>query len=143
MRSDCRGVARGTAPKRSKSARGPPVCMSSIAQQAKPNSMYHWDDTRPQLSRSSTFVVKTVSGSELISGFMTFLPKLSISSFDSLYPVQVTLGPRVNQAEKKNAHENQYFDQSKDAYSALHPAPEHRRHREDKCDFDFENDKNQ
>jgi hypothetical protein len=33
-----------------------------MAQQAKPKSMYHCDEARPQLRRSSTFVVKTVSG---------------------------------------------------------------------------------
>ena len=33
-----------------------------MAQQAKPNNMYHCEEARPQLSRSSTFVVKTVSG---------------------------------------------------------------------------------
>jgi len=33
-----------------------------MAQQAKPKSMYHCDDARPQLSNSSTVVVKTVSG---------------------------------------------------------------------------------
>jgi len=44
-----------------------------MAQHAKPNSMYHCEEARPQLSRSSTLVVKTVSGSELINGFIDFL----------------------------------------------------------------------
>src|SRR5712692_817043 len=68
MRSDCRGVARGTQPNRSTSARGPPVCINSIAQQAKPNSMYHCEEARPQLRRSSTFVVKAVSGKLFVNG---------------------------------------------------------------------------
>jgi hypothetical protein len=33
-----------------------------MAQQAKPKSMYHCDEARPQLRRSSTFVVSTFSG---------------------------------------------------------------------------------
>src|SRR5713101_6239921 len=64
--SDCLGVARGTAPKRSRSARGPPVCIISIAQQAKPNSIYQTEDLRLQLSTSSTFVVTTISDTLLI-----------------------------------------------------------------------------
>src|SRR5437868_3804742 len=56
MRSAWRGVARGAEPKRSRSPRGPPVCISSIAQQAVPNKRYHVEFLRPQLSRSSTLV---------------------------------------------------------------------------------------
>jgi hypothetical protein len=41
-----------------------------MAQQAKPNSIYHCDDALPQLSKSSILVVKTVSGREFINGFM-------------------------------------------------------------------------
>src|SRR5512145_2162066 len=98
MRSDWRGVARGTAPKRSKSARGPPVCISSMAQHARPKSMYHCDEALPQLSRSSTLVVKTVSGKELIKGFMPCL--LTGSGPDFFDPVQISLDPSVYQAEK-------------------------------------------
>src|SRR5260370_19736109 len=56
IRSACRGGARGAEPKRSRSPRGPPVCISSMAQQAVPNSRYHVEFLRPQLSRSSTLV---------------------------------------------------------------------------------------
>ena len=59
MRSAWRGVARGAEPKRSRSPRGPPVCMSSIAQQAVPNSRYQVEFFRPQLRRSSTRVSST------------------------------------------------------------------------------------
>ena len=45
--------------------------MSSMAQQASPNSMYHWDDALPQFNRSSTRVVKTVSGRLLVIGIET------------------------------------------------------------------------
>ena len=62
MRSDWRGVARGTAPKRSRSERGPPVCIISIAQQARPKSMYQSDDLRVQFNISSIFVVTVNSG---------------------------------------------------------------------------------
>jgi hypothetical protein len=46
-----------------------------MAQHAKPKSIYHWDEARPQLRRSSTFVVKTVSGNEFISGFIKKSPE--------------------------------------------------------------------
>src|SRR5258708_6198068 len=59
MRSACRGVARGAEPKRSRSPRGPPVCINSMAQQAVPNSRYHVEFLRPQLRRSSTLVSST------------------------------------------------------------------------------------
>ena len=44
-----RGLGRGAAPKRSRSPRGPPVCISSMAQQARPKSMYQTLLARPQL----------------------------------------------------------------------------------------------
>lgn len=56
IRSDWRGMARGAAPKRSMSARGPPAYIISIAQQARPKSMYQVEDLRVQFSSSSTFV---------------------------------------------------------------------------------------
>src|SRR6185436_6573329 len=59
IRSAWRGVARGAEPKRSRSPRGPPVCISSMAQQAVPNSKYQVEFLRPQLSRSSTRVRRT------------------------------------------------------------------------------------
>src|SRR5262249_42135487 len=48
--------------KRSRSARGPPVCISSIPQQAKPNSRYQTDEARAQLRTSSTLVVTMLFG---------------------------------------------------------------------------------
>src|SRR6476660_3996783 len=59
IKSACRGVARGAEPKRSRSPRGPPVCISSIAQHAVPNNRYQVEFFRPQLRRSSTFVSST------------------------------------------------------------------------------------
>src|SRR5215831_13927859 len=101
--------------------------MSSMAQQAKPNSMYHWEEARPQLSRSSTLVVNTVSGNELSNGFMQ-CPSRQESNFDFLHPLQVALGPGVDQAEKQDANENKYFDKGKQPLSILDPAPEHGGH---------------
>jgi len=40
---------------------GPPVYIDSIAQQARLKSIYHCEEARSQLSRSSTLVVKTFS----------------------------------------------------------------------------------
>jgi hypothetical protein len=48
--------------------------MSSMAQQASPNNMYHCEEALPQLRRLSTLVVKTLSGNELINGFNDFVP---------------------------------------------------------------------
>src|SRR6478672_13221423 len=67
IRSETRGVARGAIPKRSRSERGPPACIISMAQQARPNIMYQTDDLRVQLRKSSTLVVSAISGAELIS----------------------------------------------------------------------------
>src|SRR5439155_10089372 len=66
IRSETRGVARGAMPKRSRSERGPPVCIISIAQQASPNIMYQTDDFRVQLRKSSTVVVSAISGAVLM-----------------------------------------------------------------------------
>src|SRR6266540_6834282 len=98
MRSLDRGLGRGTAPKRSRSARGPPVCISSMAQQAKPKSMYHCEEARPQFKISSTLVVKTVSGNEFINGFIAYL--LTALGLNLFYPFQITFGPCVNQTKK-------------------------------------------
>ena len=40
-------------PKRSTSARGPCVCIISMAQQARPKSIHHTDDLRVQLRKAS------------------------------------------------------------------------------------------
>src|SRR5205814_1389799 len=70
IRSETRGVARGAMPKRSRSARGPPVCIISMAQQASPNIMYQTDDLRVQLRKSSTLVVSAISGAVLMSDML-------------------------------------------------------------------------
>src|SRR5512145_722047 len=57
MKSDWRGEARGIAPKRMMSARGPPVWISSIPQQARPNVMYQNEVLRARLMRLSSWLV--------------------------------------------------------------------------------------
>src|SRR6266545_755211 len=62
MKSAWRGDARGIAPKRMRSARGPPVWMSSIPQQARPKSRYQSELSRAMLmSLSSWLVWKSVT----------------------------------------------------------------------------------
>src|SRR5438445_7700683 len=69
MRSLDRGLGRGADPKRSRSARGPPVCMSSMAQHASPKSRYQTLFDRPQLRSQltiwSTRVLMTLAPSSL------------------------------------------------------------------------------
>src|SRR5687768_5397576 len=103
--------------------------------------MYHWDEARPQLRMSSTFVVKTVSGRELIKGFIPRL--LTGSSPDLFYPIQISLDPGVNQPKKKNADEKQNLNQSENTHSTFNPAPEHRGNGEEKSYFHLEDNKDQ
>src|SRR5690242_1669332 len=112
-----------------------------MAQQARPKSMYHCEEARPQFSKSSTLVVKTVSGSELISGFMAFLPRAL--GLDVLYPFKIAFDPGVDQTEKENADEQQDFDQSENPDTAFDPPAKHGGHRKDERNFDFEDDKDQ
>src|SRR5882672_7747805 len=102
MTSDTRGVARGAMPKRSRSARGPPVCIISIAQHASPNIMYQSEDFRVQLSRSSTRVVSAISGAVLISDMDLLrgpagrlLGRRGLLDRNALEPLEVTLHPHV------------------------------------------------
>ena len=57
MRSECRGDAHGTIPKRSTSNREAKVAIISIAQQASPNVTGQIDDLRAQLKIFSVDVV--------------------------------------------------------------------------------------
>src|SRR5206468_11617056 len=106
IRSETRGVARGAAPKRSRSERGPPVCIISIAQQARPNIMYQTDDLRVQLRKSSILVVSAISGAVLMSdiGFPLrgvaperFGGGLATGLGQPLPPLEVTLHPHVHE----------------------------------------------
>ncbi|MEX0803270.1 MAG: hypothetical protein WD688_08140, partial [Candidatus Binatia bacterium] len=65
-----------------------PVCINSMAQQAKPNSMYHCDEARPQLCRSSTLVVKTVSG----NWFNNDVKASSVSAMDAAGSERIAAG---------------------------------------------------
>src|SRR3954470_16521946 len=57
IRSECRGEAHGTMPRRSTSKRDANVAIISIAQQASPNDTGHTDDLRAQLKNPSATVV--------------------------------------------------------------------------------------
>src|SRR5262245_57572299 len=71
-RSLDRGLGRGSEPKRSMSPRGPPVCMSSMAQHARPNKRNHtlFERLQPrsELTTASTFVEITVPPSSAYLG---------------------------------------------------------------------------
>src|SRR6059058_840649 len=57
IRSECRGDAHGTMPRRSTSKRDANVAIISMAQQARPNDTGHTDDLRAQLKKPSATVV--------------------------------------------------------------------------------------
>ncbi len=59
IRSECRGDAHGTIPRRSTSNREANVAIISIAQQARPKVTGQIDDLRAQLRNASTGVVTT------------------------------------------------------------------------------------
>src|SRR4051794_36724713 len=71
-RSLDRGLGRGSDPKRSMSPRGPPVCMSSMAQHARPNkrnqTLFERLQPRSELTTASTFVEITVPPSSAYLG---------------------------------------------------------------------------
>src|SRR5207253_6293160 len=126
IRSETRGVARGAAPKRSRSERGPPVCIISMAQQARPNIMYQTDDFRVQLRKSSILVVSAISGAVLISDIAFPLRGVAPERLGSrlatilgqpLQPLQVSLHPDVHQADGQDGHEQRDLGQRE------HPLP--------------------
>src|SRR5919197_6436764 len=113
IRSETRGVARGAMPKRSRSARGPPVCIISMAQQASPNIMYQTDDFRVQLRKSSTLVVSAISGAVLMRDMRRLLGRPPRGGLggplldrEALQPLEVTLHPHVYQTHGQDADED-------------------------------------
>src|SRR5262245_62054231 len=145
--SETRGVARGAIPKRSRSARGPPVCIISMAQQARPNIMYQTDDFRVQLSRSSMRAVSAISGAVLISD--TRYPPLgrlarpgrrgTLRSREPLQPLQIALHPHIDEAHGENADEDRQLGQGEESLPARHhPVPEHGGDRVDEGELDVE-----
>src|SRR6187455_380232 len=128
--SETRGVARGAIPKRSRSDRGPPACIISMAQQARPNIMYQSDDFRVQLRRSSTLVVSTISGSELISDIPSSrrapeARRLVALGRHLLQPLEVALRPHVDEADREDADEHDDLDQGEQALPPPDPVLEH------------------
>src|SRR5512143_1021066 len=112
--SETRGVARGAMPNRSRSARGPPVCIISMAQQARPNIMYQTEDLRVQLRRSSTRVVSAISGAvfsrDIVSHLSSggFAPPFRLGpavARDALEPFEIALRPHVDETHRQDADE--------------------------------------
>src|SRR5690349_18159392 len=145
IRSDTRGVARGAIPKRSRSARGPPVCIISIAQQARPNIMYQTDDFRTQLRKSSTFVVSAISGAVLISDMVSsrraaggLRLRRELVFGDALQPLEVSLHPDVDEPDGEDADEEPDLGEGERAASIGDPLPEHGDHRINERELDVE-----
>src|SRR2546426_4926687 len=142
IRSETRGVARGAMPKRSRSERGPPVCIISIAQQASPNIMYQTDDLRVQLRKSSTLVVSAISGAVLMSDMLGGPPRGGCSRLglggEPLQPLEVALHPHVDQADCEDADEEGDLGERERALALLDPLPEHGDHRVDESELDVE-----
>src|SRR5207237_1302320 len=125
IRSETRGVARGAMPKRSRSERGPPVCIISIAQQARPNIMYQTDDFRVQLRKSSILVVSAISGAVLISDIAFPLRGVAPERLGSVLatilgqprqPLPVCLPPDVPQADAAHQPAQNECEQEEDEH---------------------------
>src|ERR1700752_841453 len=77
-----RGLGRGAAPKRSRSPRGAPGCISSKAQQARPKSMYQTLLARPQLrSQLITWAVLVVMPLPPSSAYLASAPFIGAIRF--------------------------------------------------------------
>src|SRR2546426_263636 len=142
IRSETRGVARGAMPKRSRSARGPPVCIISIAQQASPNIMYQTDDLRVQLRKSSTLVVSAISGAVLMSDMLGCPPGGGRGGLcfrrQPLQPLEVALHPHVDQPDGEDADEEGDLGEREGSLPVPDPLPEHGHHRVDEGQLDVE-----
>src|SRR5258705_10286310 len=149
MTSETRGVARGAIPKRSRSARGPPVCIISMAQQARPNIMYQSDDFRVQFRRSSTVVVSAISGALLMSD-MTPLRRAprrllgrGLLNRNALEPFEVALHPHVDEADHQDREEEPQLGEDEVALPLLRHRLEHRDDRIDERQLDVEDHEDQ
>src|SRR2546421_11234228 len=142
IRSETRGVARGAMPKRSRSARGPPVCIISMAQQASPNIMYQTDDLRVQLRKSSTLVVSAISGAVLMSDMLGCPPggELRRLGFrrEPLQTLEVALHPHVDEPDGQDADEERDLGEREGPLPVPDPLPEHGHHRVDEGQLDVE-----
>src|SRR5262245_41477497 len=144
IRSETRGVARGAMPKRSRSERGPPVCIISMAQQASPNIMYQTDDFRVQFRKSSTLVVSAISGAVLISD-MT-VPSRGPARHrvgrtidgQALQPLEVSLDPDVDEPHRQDADEDADLGEREDAAPLGDPVLEDGHDRIDEGELDVE-----
>src|SRR5437764_9403234 len=145
IRSETRGVARGAMPKRSRAARGPPVCIISMAQQARPNIMYQTDDLRVQLRKSSTLVVSAISGAVLmrdIAGLLSRPPGGGLSGAlverNALQPLEVALHPHVDETHGQNADEERDLGEGECPLPGPDPLAEDGHHGVDEGELDVE-----
>src|SRR5262245_19011295 len=117
------------------SQRGPPVCMSSIPQQARPNRRYQIEDFRFQLMRLSSFETRTIPSSPAI---MLLSMRLQLSShrgslfvgLDPLDPLEIAFLPDIGEARKEDDDEDQELHECDQADVRFRPGPEHDRHGE-------------
>src|SRR5216117_989892 len=142
IRSETRGVARGAMPKRSRSARGPPVCIISIAQQASPNIMYQTEDLRVQLRKSSTLVVSAISGAVLMSDMLGCPAGGGRGGLrfrrEPLQPLEVALHPHVDEPDGEDADEEGDLGEREPALPVPDPVAEDGDHRIDEGQLDVE-----
>src|SRR6266496_5646544 len=106
MKSAWRGEARGIAPKRIRSARGPPVCISSIPQQARPKSRYQSELSRAMLmSLSSWLVWKRVTSpptpESICCAAIVFTSGRETCGAPSGRPAAVRVGPRLRRLGRR------------------------------------------
>src|SRR6266540_1771412 len=106
MKSAWRGEARGMAPKRIRSARGPPVCIISIPQQARPKSRYQSELSRAMLmSLSSWLVWKRVTSpptpESICCAAIVFTSGRETCGAPSGRPAAVRIGPRLRRLGRR------------------------------------------
>src|SRR5689334_3965540 len=137
-----RGLGRGAAPKRSRSPRGPPVCISSIAQQARPKSMYQMLLVRPQFSIQlmtwSVFVVRTLPpsseyfASQPLGGAIRFrFEDISLGSLRHRFFDLVLFDDRRARAARHVGHAARVaLDRADPLEVALHPDVDQAQHQD-------------
>src|SRR5512137_1777429 len=124
MKSAWRGEARGMAPKRMMSARGPPVWISSMPQQARPKSRYQSELSRAMLMSRSSWLVwnrvtsppipessfcaicSSLAGRSALGG-ATLRGFLVAGGAQRLHPLEVAHGPDPGEADHEDGDEEE------------------------------------
>src|SRR5512137_714934 len=162
MKSAWRGEARGMAPKRIRSARGPPVWISSMPQQARPKSRYQSEFSRAMLmSRSSWLVWKRVTSPPIPESSLVAMAVSSLLALrrpagrvaglgrggrvERLDPLQVAPGPDPGQADHQDGDEEEQLVEGDPRHgrAGQRPLLEDRHHREGQGDVDLEDHEDQ